>query len=483
MTDNFFGITDLGRQRQNNEDTFIAELTRDGRYIIACVIDGVGGYSGGEIAASIARETILQRLANISGEVIPVLTDAFGVANEKIWQERHAVKEHSKMACVLTLAVADLSSNQFYYAHIGDTRLYLFRDGSLVKISHDQSFVGFLEDSGRLSESEAMKHVKRNEIDKALGFKLNIGNGDDIETGQSPFLPGDMLLLCSDGLTDVVDKTTITAALTSDHSLKTIGNRLIDAANDGGGKDNITVVLVKNDKEKQQHAATKPIENAQPEKPKIVSESRRQSSPVNPVAEKRKSYKGWAIFLLLLVIGLAAVCLWQYINYGNSPDNYVSPKKDTVANVPRQRNPQEIKLQNAIDQSKGKLLVLSDTAFKSPVIISQSIQINRDSLYIKAKGNITFQSDSGFKHPAFVLASNTKSIQLDSVSFQNFNVAISTHDQALQLKNVRFTGCNISVLNTYAFAEKKYVSGGPNTPAFRADTLSTKKADALPKKK
>ena len=137
----------------------------------------------------------------MSGEVIPVLTDAFAEANEKIWQERHAVKEHDKMACVVTLAVADLSSNQFYFAHLGDTRLYLFRDGSLVKITHDQSFVGFLEDSGRLSESEAMKHVKRNEIDKALGFKTKIHSGDDIETGQSPFLPGDLLLLCNDGLT------------------------------------------------------------------------------------------------------------------------------------------------------------------------------------------------------------------------------------------------------------------------------------------
>jgi len=477
MNDNVFGITDLGRQRQNNEDAFIAEQSPNGRYIIACVIDGVGGYSGGEIAASIARETILQRLANLSGEVIPVLTDAFEAANEKIWHERQAVKEHNKMACVLTIAVADLSSNQFYYAHLGDTRLYLYRDGSLVKISHDQSFVGFLEDSGRLSESEAMKHLKRNEIDKALGFKLNIGNGDDIETGQSPFLPGDMLLLCSDGLTDMVDKATITAAMAADGSLKTIGNKLIDAANDGGGKDNITVVLVRNDKEKQQHAATKPLENAHPEKTKIISDPRRQTGATNAAGVKRtgKSYKGWAIFLLLLVIGLAAVCSWQYINYGGTRDNSVLPKKDTSANVPRQRNPQEIKLQNAIDHTKGKLLVLSDTAFKSPVIISQSVVINRDSLYIKAKGNIIFKSDSGFKHPAFVLASSTKSVQFDSVSFQNFNVAVSSHDQALQLKNVRFTACKIPVLNTYTFAEKKYISGGPNAPAFRADSLAKTK--------
>jgi serine/threonine protein phosphatase PrpC len=474
MTDNYFGITDPGRQRKNNEDAFIAEPSANGRYIIACVIDGVGGYSGGEIAASIARETILQRLSGLSGEIIPVLTDAFDAANEKIWQERNALKEHNKMACVVTLAVADLSSNQFYYAHLGDTRLYLFRDGSLVKISHDQSFVGFLEETGRLSESDAMKHLKRNEIDKALGFKMTINNGDDIETGQSPFLPGDTMLLCSDGLTDMVDRATITAAMAGEGSLKAIGSRLIDAANDGGGRDNITVVLVKNDKEKQQHAATKPSENTQIEKSKIVAEQRRQSPITNMPVEKRarKSYKGWAIFLLLLLIGLAGVCLWQYVTYGVQRQSSATPPvTDTLKKLPPQRNAQEIKLQNVIDHSKGKLLLLSDTAFKSPIIISQSIIISRDSLYIKAKGNITFRSDSAFKRPAFVVSLGIRSVILDSVSFQNFDVAISSHDLALQLKNVRFQDCTIPVLNNYMFPGKKYITGGAVAPLFKADSL------------
>ena len=193
------------------------------------------------------------------------------------------------------------------------------------------------------------------------------------------------------------------------------------------------------------------------------SAARAPSASTVAETTRAKSYKGWAIFLLLLVIGLAALCLWQYVNYGNVRGNDVSPKKDSVTTVPRQRNPQEIKLQNAIDQNKAKILVLSDTAFKSPVIISQSIVINRDSLYIKAKGNIIFQSDSGFKHPAFVLASNTKSIQLDCVSFQNFNVAISTHDQALQLKNVRFNDCTIPVLTDYMLSRSKSISAAAPT--------------------
>src|ERR1700733_559873 len=105
MTDQFFGITDTGKQRQNNEDTFIAEFSANNKFVIACVIDGVGGYSGGEIAAELAREAILQRLDKPSGEIIPMIIDCFNLANEKILQEKKRVKEHESMACVATLAV------------------------------------------------------------------------------------------------------------------------------------------------------------------------------------------------------------------------------------------------------------------------------------------------------------------------------------------------------------------------------------------
>jgi serine/threonine protein phosphatase PrpC len=108
------------------------------------------------------------------------------------------------------MALVDIANNKFYYTHVGDTRLYLFRD-SLVKVSRDHSFVGFLEDNGKLSEEAAMRHPKRNEINKALGFDAQIASKDYIETGESPFLPGDMLLLCSDGLTDMVNNSAITS--------------------------------------------------------------------------------------------------------------------------------------------------------------------------------------------------------------------------------------------------------------------------------
>jgi len=263
MNDQVFGITDTGKQRKNNEDTFIAESTANSKFIIACVIDGVGGYSGGEVAAELARESILRRLNKPSGEIIPMIIDCFKLANDRILQEKQNSKEHNNMACVSTLAIADIEHNQFYYAHIGDTRLYLVRDQSLVKLSHDQSFVGFLEDSGRLSEAEAMNHPKRNEINKALGLDMEPGKENDyIETGQSPFLPGDMLLLCSDGLTDMLDSAKIRAIVTANSTLKEKCQNLIEAANNNGGKDNITVVLVQNNKAQVQYDVKKNVSPA-----------------------------------------------------------------------------------------------------------------------------------------------------------------------------------------------------------------------------
>ncbi|MDB5112778.1 MAG: hypothetical protein JWR67_3892 [Mucilaginibacter sp.] len=470
MADNFFGITDTGKQRQNNEDTFIAQKGTTGRYIIACVIDGVGGYAGGEIAAALAQETILQRIAKFSGEIIPLIIDSFHVANEKIVQEKQDIKEYNSMACVATLAIVDIDQNQFYYGHVGDTRLYLLRDGSLVKISHDQSFVGFLEDSGRLTEKEAMSHPKRNEIDKALGFKSMTGvNSDYIETGQSPFLPGDMLLLCSDGLTDMVNKATITDILMGAGSLKSKCAKLVDAANDNGGSDNITVVLVQNDKAPQQHQATMPAETAKVQNaPDQEGRQKQEILPdenIHPISSP-KTNKGLVVSLLILTLCLAAACIWQYLNYKNQP-----VPQAVVVPVKKLRNPQEIKLQNAVNNIKGKTLVLTDTAFTSPVIISQGIVINQDSLYIKAKGKVVLQSDSAYHGAAFILSAKNKHILLDSLVFQNFNVAISCYNNALELKNVRFSECKLPVQNGFIFSNNKYISGNLAAAVFKTDSL------------
>lgn len=472
MTDQYFGITDTGKERTNNEDAFIARQGAGDKFIIGCVIDGVGGYEGGEVAAGLAREAILQRLEKPSGEIISMIIDCFDMANDRIIAEKQRNKKYDMMSCVATLAIADIANNQFYYAHVGDTRLYLLRDGSLIKISHDQSFVGFLEESGRLSEKEAMAHPKRNEINKALGFEAHLlKNTDYIETGQSPFLSGDILLLCSDGLTDMVDTEEITGILTKNIALKEKGRQLIDAANRNGGRDNITIVLVHNNKTPQKHSATavkrEPAERAAAVK---TEQAAKEEEPGPPAPKGSK----WLVLLLsvLLLICLGAnVYFYLNMHEQQKATTAVKPLNDT-SKVP---GALQVKLQKAIDSLKGKVLVLSDTAYKTPIILTGPIHVTRDTLLIHTKGRIVFQADSAYNGPALQIGAGAKVIALDSTAFSGFNVAISNSNAMLDLAHVRFNNCKEAIRNNLSLPAGKYFTGKSPATVLMADTLPVNK--------
>lgn len=474
MANNFFGITDTGKQRQNNEDVFIAEKSGDGNFIIACVIDGVGGYAGGEIAAEIARAAILEQLQYIAGDIVPLLVNTFKLANQRIYDEKEQNKELGSMACVLTLAVADVLNNKFYYAHVGDTRLYLLRDYSLIKISKDHSFVGFLEDSGRLTEEAAMDHPKRNEINKALGFTREIDHDPEfVETGSSPFLPGDILLVCSDGLTDLVDKNKITDILITGEDLDAKGKKLIEAANNRGGKDNVTVVLVHNDKERRQHGATKPaaamvkpVEQQEVTAKPVTKEEQEQVAAV-----KTKSNGGTVAILSILCFVFLGGFIWQYKK--NNELNSMPKTPDTISAKPI-KNAHELKLQDTINNLKGNTLVITAADFKQPILLTDTLHINKDSIYIKAKGEILFKKDSTYKGPAIVLSAKCKYVVLDSVAFDGFRVGVATRNDALVLKNVRFNNCAIPVLTGYLLPNMKYISGRSLGSMFKADSVPLK---------
>jgi hypothetical protein len=142
----------------------------------------------------------------------------------------------------------------------------------------------------------------------------------------------------------------------------------------------------------------------------------------------------------------------------------------TVA-VKKQKNKQEIKLEQAIAQAKGHILVLADTSYTTPILISEAIQINKDSLTIKAKGKIVFQSDSDYNGAAFKLSSKLKNIVLDSLSLVNFHVGIASFNNALVLKNVRFTNCQVQIQNAYILPDKKYITGKLPSVTFSADSI------------
>ena len=454
MAENFFGITDRGKIRDNNEDTFIAEKISGGKLIAACVIDGVGGYEGGEIAARIARECITEHLQNPGGNITEGLQRSIITSNEKIYSENKQSNRQEPMACVLTLAVAEVEGNQFHYAHVGDTRLYLLRDETLVKVTHDHSFVGFLEDSGRLSEEEAMRHPKRNEINKALGFDPQIQVYNDyVETGSSPFLPGDLLLLCSDGLTDMVNAADITAILTSDSSLEEKGAALVIAANEAGGKDNITVVLVQNNKKPLKQKAAKPVKSR---KKKMVADD---DTPVQAVVAeqtqrpKTTSNSKLAIVLLSVIcVSLLAGFLWQVLKSDKEPP----ASANNV--VESRRNEQELMLQGFFDTVSSEMAELDDSVFSKTILLSDTIIIDKDTVALDGKG-ITLRAGDGYKGPGLVVSSRNKAFALQNIILENFDVGVLLQNQNVMFTNVQFRNCRISLQYQHTVPGNNYLGG------------------------
>ena len=264
-------LTDLGKMRDNNEDNYIWVEKKD--LAVVGVIDGVGGYEGGEIAAELCKKSIersFEKEADWRLLAEKKLSAVTTKANNLIYDERLKNTQLSKMSCVMSFAVLDSTREVLHYAHVGDTRGYIYRNGELTKFTHDHSFVGYLEESGTIQEEDAMRHPRRNEISKLMGEKLLSEADDDyIEIGSYSFYANDIVLFCSDGLTDLVRKSEIEKVLSQVVSLDKKAQLLVDLANEMGGKDNITVALAQYSaqnrhimEENEPHISIKPNETA-----------------------------------------------------------------------------------------------------------------------------------------------------------------------------------------------------------------------------
>ena len=242
----YTGQSDIGKQRTNNEDTYIEQRIWDKNHVLGVVIDGVGGYEGGERAAEIAKETIVAYLnEHPDGERLDLLKHAVVEANNKIEGERQAKKQFPNMACVLTACLVEVVKKRINMVHVGDTRLYQFYGNALIKLSHDHSLIGYREEIGNLTEEEAMNHPERNLINRLVGETFHrVDDKDFIEAATFPLLPNSTLLLCSDGLFDMLTSAEILLVMKQSISLRDKVKELIRLANDKGGKDNITVVLI-----------------------------------------------------------------------------------------------------------------------------------------------------------------------------------------------------------------------------------------------
>lgn len=232
--------SDRGRKRSHNEDRCYVDAERG----IYAVIDGVGGQAAGEQAATAAVDVLRERLERPSGTPAERLTEAIALANNEIWRMSQTRPEWAGMACVLTIAL--IEDDVVTVGHVGDSRLYLLRPGEIRKITHDHSPVGEREDRGEISELEAMRHSRRNEIFRDVGSsEKSPGDSAFIELTSFPMPSDGALLLCTDGLTDLISSEEVRAGVeryAPDYEAAI--RALIDAANHAGGKDNVTVVLV-----------------------------------------------------------------------------------------------------------------------------------------------------------------------------------------------------------------------------------------------
>lgn len=224
-----FHASDLGRQRQGNEDNYFV------RAPLFVVADGMGGAQAGEVASEIAVEAFDGGLPD--GSPAEALAEVIREANRRIHDRSRSDEQHSGMGTTCTAAY--VGESDVTVAHVGDSRAYLWRKGDLVRLTRDHSLVGELVARGKLTEEQAESHPQRSVITRALGPE------SDVEVDVEVFgaRDGDVYLLCSDGLTSMIHEPGVKPVLERSGSLEEAGRNLIAAANDAGGRDNITVIL------------------------------------------------------------------------------------------------------------------------------------------------------------------------------------------------------------------------------------------------
>src|SRR5664279_1206751 len=237
--------SDIGCLRNNNEDSFgYWESDDDGQFLIkgrlAVVADGMGGYEGGQEASRLAVDTLMSSYREFKGDdPQQALIEALQSAHNQIRQYSFSHPELRGMGTTCTAAaiVKNQDHESLYYVHVGDTRLYLIRDGHITRVTRDHSYVGRLVESGMISPEEAERHPQRNILTAALGTNPDLIM--DSPGRPEPLRPDDVLVICSDGLWGQVRDTEILEAVT-DKTAEQAGRGLIDLARDRGGPDNIT---------------------------------------------------------------------------------------------------------------------------------------------------------------------------------------------------------------------------------------------------
>jgi serine/threonine protein phosphatase PrpC len=291
-------ISHPGRRRRHNEDAYVVQPP------LFAVADGMGGAKAGEVASGLAAAAVQESGTDgESGEArVAALIEE---ANRRVFRRASEDREASGMGTTMTVALVE--DDQVAIGHVGDSRAYLIREGRLEQLTDDHSLVAELVRSGKLTPEEAETHPQRSVITRALGTEADV----DVDTLSIPATPGDLFLLCSDGLTSMVDDETILDAVERNRpNLQDAAKALVNAANRGGGEDNITVVFfeVAGAEERADDTADT-VRTASLSDEDTIDES--HGEPAIAVAEPKKRGRVLPILgALAVLLIIAAAVLW-----------------------------------------------------------------------------------------------------------------------------------------------------------------------------
>jgi PPM family protein phosphatase len=318
-------ITDPGRRRRRNEDAYVIEPP------LFAVADGMGGAQAGEVASRLAAAALKESGADEGGEqrIVSVIQEA----NRRVYDRSNEDPNASGMGTTMTVALVE--NGQVAFGHVGDSRAYLIRDGSMEQLTEDHSLVAELMRSGKLSPEEAETHPQRSVITRALGTDPDV----DVDTFTIAAKSGDVFLLCSDGLTTMVSNAGI-LDLVERHrgDMDSTLRALVNAANRGGGEDNITVVAFEISAETQAHDGDTREQARPTEVPSLEDEDTLTEEDAVPVvdtavipaeeiqaelkaqkhrerAARRRHLRSRIVAWLAVVLIVAAVALVLYLRF------------------------------------------------------------------------------------------------------------------------------------------------------------------------
>jgi protein phosphatase len=351
-------ITDTGRRRRHNEDAYVCEPP------LFAVADGMGGAQAGELASNLAAAALRDDTSEREGGEQRV-DELIQEANRRVYQRQSQDAAASGMGTTMTVALVE--DGRVAIGHVGDSRAYLIRDRRLEQLTEDHSLVAELVRSGKLSPEEAEGHPQRSVITRALGTDPDV----DVDTFSVETKPGDLFLLCSDGLTSMVDDETILGEIKRNRpDLGAAAKALVRAANKGGGEDNITVVFFEIADAGDTHERTLTLPPVEADEETTLDELDRvpaiavEDGQPGPPPRRRRAplFAALALVVLVGVSGLVVWGLWRSHFVGAEQDGHVAVYQGVPWNI------------------VGNVR-LYRTVYVSPLLASQLSQAERRKLF------------------------------------------------------------------------------------------------------